>query len=892
MRKKAEKTADKAADKAADNAAVPSLDASAADTLRRQAEQRLGKAPAVVPAISSAEVLRRTLHELQVHQIELEMQNDELRRAQLELDASRSRYFDLYDLAPVSFCTVSNQGLILEANMATATLFGVSRSTLIGQRFSRYIVKAQQDNYYLYNQRLLSSGEPQTFELQMLKADGAHFWVSVNAVYAQEERGTPVQRLVLNDVTNAKVMASAMQNSEARYRTLVESSPDAIVVHRDGKIVYVNPATLSMFGAVSAQELIGKPLLERVHPDFHGIVNARISSASRRGNVVSAMIEEVLFKLDGTSINAEVQNSATIYDGVAAIQVTVRNISERKNADRALRDSDERYRNLFNSIDEGFCVIEKVIGPAGAPLDFRYLEVNPAFAAQSGMVDVVGKTIRELLPDEPEDWYVIYDTVCRTGRPIRFERELLARERVLELYAFRVGLGKSCRVAVLFYDITKRRQNETERLRLARALLEKNVELENAREVSEKANLAKSAFLSSMSHELRTPLNAILGFAQLLRSGSPESSPDQDQKVDQILKAGWYLLELINEILDLTLIESGKLSLTMETVPLVAVMRECQAMIAPQALGRGIRMSFPESEKPYLVQADRIRIKQILLNLLSNAIKYNRVGGSVVVSIMELSAARIRICVQDTGEGLDALKIAHLFEPFNRLGREANTEEGTGIGLVMTKRLAQLMGGVIGVESTVGSGSVFWVEMNLLQIELLPAPVNAEVTCQVTPELNSERHRELHGDARIAGEPSNQATAASVCTVIYMEDDEATLMLVEHLVAQQPGLRLLTARDAMNGIDMVRSVRPDVILMDVNLPGINGYDALRILQRDPLMAGIPVVAISANAFPDDIKRGLAAGFFRYVTKPFKVDDFLQTLFIAGEFSRTRSERHG
>jgi PAS domain S-box-containing protein len=652
--------------------------------------------------------------------------------------------------------------------MATATMFGVSRSALIGQRFSRYIVKTQQDTYYLYNQRLLSSGEPQTFELQMLKADGSQYWVSVNAVFAQEERGTPVQRLVLNDVTNAKVMASAMQNSE------------------------------------------------------------------------------------------------------------------------------ERYRNLFNSIDAGFCVIEKVIGSAGAPLDFRYLEVNPAFAAQSGVVNVVGKTIRELLPDEPEDWYVIYDTVCRTGKPLRFERELLARERVLELYAFRVGPAENCRVAVLFYDITKRRQNEAERLRLARVLREKNLELEEAREVSEKANLAKSAFLSSMSHELRTPLNAILGFAQLLRSGPTAATAEQGQKVDQILKAGWYLLELINEILELTLIESGKLSLTIETVSLVVVMHECEAMIEPQALGRGIRMSFPESGKPYLVQADRIRIKQILLNLLSNAIKYNKVGGSVDVNIVELGATRVRICVQDTGEGLDALKIAQLFEPFNRLGREANTEEGTGIGLVMTKRLAQLMGGVIGVESTVGRGSVFWVEMNLLPVELLQvqaiSALNTEGNPVVNPEVDVAGSSELHVELQRVGAPSGLVTAPPVYTVIYIEDDEATLILVEYLAAQHPGLRLLTACDAMSGIDMVRSLQPDVILMDVNLPGINGYDALRILQRDPLMAGIPVVAISANAFSDDIKRGLAAGFFRYVTKPFEVDDFMQTLLIAGQFSRTRPAR--
>ena len=231
--------------------------------------------------------------------------------------------------------------------------------------------------------------------------------------------------------------------------------------------------------------------------------------------------------------------------------------------------------------------------------------------------------------------------------------------------------------------------------------------------MAEKANLAKSEFLSSMSHELRSPLNAILGFAQLMETGSPLPTPAQKASIDQILKAGWYLLELINEILDLALIESGKLSLSLEPMSLVDVMLECQAMIEPQAQKSGIRMSFPQFEIPYFVHADRTRVKQVLINLLSNAIKYNRAQGTVEVTCSASTAERIRISVQDTGEGLSPEKLAQLFQPFNRLGQEASAEEGTGIGLVVSKRLVELMGGEIGVESTVGVGSVFWIELNL-----------------------------------------------------------------------------------------------------------------------------------------------------------------------------------
>ena len=250
-------------------------------------------------------------------------------------------------------------------------------------------------------------------------------------------------------------------------------------------------------------------------------------------------------------------------------------------------------------------------------------------------------------------------------------------------------------------------------------------DLNEAMAAAEKANRAKTDFLSGMSHELRTPLNAILGFAQLMDSGMPAPTPSQKRSLDQILKAGWYLLELINEILDLALIESGKVMLSREPVSLVEVMLECRAMIEPQAQKRGIGMTFPRFETLRFVNADRTRVKQVLINLLFNAIKYNKAAGAVVVECVPIPPNSIRICVRDTGMGLSADQIAQLFQPFNRLGKEASVEEGTGIGLVVTKRLVELMGGVIGVESTVGVGSTFWIELGLTAAPHFTAPESA-----------------------------------------------------------------------------------------------------------------------------------------------------------------------
>jgi len=393
------------------------------------------------------------------------------------------------------------------------------------------------------------------------------------------------------------------------------------------------------------------------------------------------------------------------------------------------------------------------------------------------------------------------------------------------------------------------------------------LELHDAMAVAEKANLAKSDFLSSMSHELRTPLSAILGFAQLIESGSPSPTVTQKRSVDQILKAGWYLLDLINEILDLALIESGKLSLSLEPISLSEVMRECQAMIEPQAQKRGISVAFPKIEIRYFVEADRTRVKQVLINLLSNAIKYNKDGGMVVVECVTKTPGRIRICVRDSGDGLPPEKLTQLFQPFNRLGQEASVEEGTGIGLVVCKRLVELMGGAIGVESAVGNGSVFWIDLNLTAE---PQPVAGD-------ESAASAHAPVQADAQMR-------------TLLYVEDNPANLMLVEDLIARRSDIRLLSARDGNRGIEIARASLPDAILMDINLPGISGITALRILADDPLTAHIPVVALSANAMPRDIAKGLEAGFFRYLTKPIKVNEFMETLDATLSFAKAQPGR--
>jgi signal transduction histidine kinase len=263
----------------------------------------------------------------------------------------------------------------------------------------------------------------------------------------------------------------------------------------------------------------------------------------------------------------------------------------------------------------------------------------------------------------------------------------------------------------------------SERKRMDAALQVKNHELEAARALADKASQAKSDFLSNMTHELRSPLNAILGFAQLIDQGSPAPTANQKSSVDQILKAGWYLLDLIGEILDLASIESGKLDLKLEPVALASVLLDCQSLMEPQARKKGVQLHFATQAQPIWVVADPTRLKQVVVNLLSNAIKYNRIGGSVDVRFEQQARQRLRISVRDTGNGLSSEGISRLFHPFNRLGQEARAEQGSGIGLAVSKRLVELLGGTIGVESTVGVGSVFWFELGLVQAE--PDSINS-----------------------------------------------------------------------------------------------------------------------------------------------------------------------
>jgi signal transduction histidine kinase/ActR/RegA family two-component response regulator len=374
--------------------------------------------------------------------------------------------------------------------------------------------------------------------------------------------------------------------------------------------------------------------------------------------------------------------------------------------------------------------------------------------------------------------------------------------------------------------------------------------LRNAKEEAERANRAKSEFLSRMSHELRTPLNSILGFAQLLEIGRLEE--DQRDSVDQILRGGQHLLSLINEVLDLARIEAGRLSLSPEPVNSREAIQETIDLVYPLAQERGLTIVSDEiDEADCSVHADRQRLRQILLNLLSNAVKYNVENGGIRIRCERGSEGFLRISIVDTGIGIAPKDQQKLFQPFERVVDENRGIEGTGLGLALSKKLTESMGGSIGVQSSVGQGSTFWLELPVADKIADPAPLEDELL----PSAAASRPR----------------------TVLYVEDNSANFALMERIVARKSEVKLLRAAQGRLAMDLARAHRPDLVLLDLHLPDISGRDVLAALKEDDATKQIPVAVVSADATPGQIDRLLAAGAKSYITKPLDVRVILRLL---------------
>lgn len=402
-------------------------------------------------------------------------------------------------------------------------------------------------------------------------------------------------------------------------------------------------------------------------------------------------------------------------------------------------------------------------------------------------------------------------------------------------------------VLIIFFIFVNRR--------LEHQVQTRTKELNTALDDAQHANASKSEFLSRMSHELRTPMNAILGFSQILEQNYEQRFTEDDlDLISEILTAGYHLLELINEVLDLSQVESGNLQLKLENIELSTILNQCVSLVKPIAAESNIKISLPNINKAVYIFTDRIRIKQVIINLLANAIKYNKINGEIEIKYETRDRDRkLILSVKDTGIGIPDELQDRVFTPFDRLYANSTSVEGTGIGLTLAKKIIELMDGKIGFDSTEGIGSTFWLEMNLGAED--SANTSIETVCD--GKMNSNEKY----------------------SVLYVEDNPANLRLVSNFLNRQGNITLYDANNGSIALDLLSSTNTfNLILLDIQLPGdINGFDILKEIRTDSKRPDIPVIAISANATEHDINEGLNAGFNDYITKPINIDKFMSSI---------------
>ena len=628
------------------------------------------------------------------------------------------------------------------------------------------------------------------------------------------------------DVTNRR----QLEQERKQFAALVDASSDFIgVAGLDQRGVYVNKAGQALVGLEPGQ-VSSINVLDFFPESERDRILSLITNSEGRDHVVVDTWFQHLRSGHLIPVSWSFLKLRDASGNVSGYATVTRDLTERNNADRLLRASEERRRLALTAAELGTWFVDPATRATKTDAKYRvifgtteewtdYMEAVAIIHPddQSAVLEAVTAATRL---EDPAPYTIEYRIVHPDGSL----RWILANGR-----ASFEGIGGARRVTSFdgtVADITSRKGIE--------------IDLNAALAAAEDANHAKSDFLSRMSHELRSPLNAVLGFAQLLQSGMPPPNALQEESVGEILKAGWYLLGLIDEILDLSLIESGRLSCVLVPVRLAELLDDCQAMVQGLAAARGIHLSLPQLDDGCTVIADRTRLKQVFINILSNAIKYNREGGTVRMHFEDTGQSRICICIEDSGSGLSPEQLGHIFEPFERLGQEAGVIEGTGIGLALSKRLVELMGGRIGVHSVVGQGSVFWVELDMPGTQT-PAPA-----------------------------PAPAAVGPRPYTVLSVEDNRANQLLLQRLLAQRADIDLVLAGDGEQGVQLAHAIQPDVVLMDINLPGMSGLQAMERLAADAATAHIPVIAISALAMQHDIAKGLQAGFFRYLSKPIKL----------------------
>jgi len=706
------------------------------DPSPRQRAEVLAAALAAADTRLPPDAAPKLLHELRVHQIELEMQNEHLRQAQAELAASQALYVDLYDRAPVGYCTLDADGLMLQANLTAASRLGLARSELVGQRLTRFIQPEDQDGWYFRTKALVERGEPLACELRMKRADGLPFWAQLTASVAAGGGGEVLLRVVIDDISAVKGVELELQ----KYRLAVEQSPESIAITDvRGRIEYVNQAFVQRSG-YSRAEAAGQ------HP----------------------------LRLLG-----------------AAAHLTP---EQRRTLRRALASGQSWRGELDNRRKDGSAYVESAL-------------ITPLRQADG-----------------------------RVSHHVTLQTDITERKRL-------------------------NAELERHRLDLEGLVHSRTAELVDARAQAEEANRAKSNFLAHMSHEIRTPMNAIIGLNDLLRRAGV--TPEQQQRLDQIDSASRHLLDVVNDILDVSKIEAGQVRLEAIDFELSTLFDPVVAIIGEAAQKKGLRFTVDTGTVPRWLCGDPTRLRQALLNYASNAIKFTA-SGSITLNVRLLDdsagALRLRFAVEDTGIGVDASAAQRLFHAFEQADVSTTRHYGgTGLGLAITHRLAELMGGEAGVDSVPGAGSSFWFTAVLQRGHGQPPDPQAAVPADPLLDAEAQLRRD-HGGAR----------------VLLADDNEFNRSILQEML-ELAGLTVVAVADGLQAVEQARAARFDLVLTDMQMPGLDGIGAARLMRSLPGWSAVPIIALTANNFEEGRRACMAAGMNDFIVKPVALHRLCATL---------------
>jgi PAS domain S-box-containing protein len=768
----------------------------------------------------------------------------ERKEAEEALRRSEERFRALIENASDLITILEPDGTLRYQSPAVTPLFGYTPEEMAGHSAFEWM---HPDDVPATIERLTDvathPGTTYRTEFRFLHKDGS--WRTVEAVGRTLSPTSAEAGIVVNsrDVTERRQVERALRASEESYRGLFDALTELVYLQDlEGRFINVNEAVVKAYG-YTREEIVGQTPALLADPERVDVADT-MERFRRTLEGEPQRFEWWGRRKDGSIFPKEVVLKRSTYFGQDVVIAVARDVTERKAIEDALIRQKAYFEEILDSTDAGISVFDRAgrfeyISPSAIP--------DPALRQWS-----IGKTVREycrekgVLPDVCEQRQRSLDLAIAERRAHEFEQEARqpdgsSRHMLRRILPLLDEAGEVTRLIGYSMDITERKRAEAA--------------MQQAKEEAERANRAKSEFLSRMSHELRTPMNSILGFAQVLaRRGLP---PDQHRAVEHVLKAGRHLLNLINEVLDIARIEANRQPLSLEPVSAASVLHEAASLIRPLAAERGCTLEEVPA-CPRYVRADRQRLTQVLLNLLSNAVKYNRPGGSVRLAcrvVEGVDGERLRIEVQDTGPGIAPERMAELFVPFARLGAESTQVEGTGLGLALSQRLTEAMGGRLEVESRPGEGCTFTVELPVVD-----SPLERMGGAGLTRRL-----------AAAGGGPARPAT------LLYVEDNLANLSLVETILASRPEVTLVSALQGRLGLDLAREHAPDVVLLDLHLPDLPGDEVLRRLRADPRTRDVPVVVISADAMPRSVDHLLELGAFAYLTKPLDLDSFLETL---------------